>query len=546
MTHSKISNSSLLIIDDNTKRNIKLSILEGSFGTVMGTMIGGAFLTGFALTLGANDFTIGLLASLPLLANLVQIVGAYIISRVGSSKKVCITYVFFHRMLWASIILLPFVLLKSSLGDTKIWIFIILIAVSSICASITGISWLSWMTDLIPEEIRGRFFAKRNMAAQVVGMLVAVGAGRFIDLWKKAYISNDNMQSFGFAILFAFGTLFGLVCIFLLRKMSDPISVPQDSQSFVKQLINPLMDKKFLLFIIFSVAWGFSVGIVGPFFSVYMIKHLSVPFSVITLLGVAAGISGIVGTRLWGNLMDRIGPKLLHILCGLGASIVPFLWIFASPDSYLILWFINIVSGFCWAGIGLASSNMMIALAPTEEKSIYFAVFAAITGLFGALAPIVGGSIGAFYNAKTLSLGFMQISGLGLLFLTSTLLRFASLSLLKNVDFKKDIPLAELLRSIQAWQKFAPIYNIQNLSVTSFQPFNNITTAITQGMLYTGNKIEGLWDRSQALSKDLSDKFQDIDLKVDTKLNRYEHFIENCLNKIGNLLKSLVKLFYRD
>ena len=97
----------------------------------------------------------------------------------------------------------------------------VLIAVSSVFASVTGISWTSWITDLIPGDIRGRFFAKRNIMAQMVGMTLAVLAGRFIDIWKDRY-SSDHMQSYGFAILFAIGLIFGFISIMILKKMSEP------------------------------------------------------------------------------------------------------------------------------------------------------------------------------------------------------------------------------------------------------------------------------------------------------------------------------------
>jgi len=70
------------------------------------------------------------------------------------------------------------------------------------------------MADLIPAKVRGRFFAKRNMVAQIVGMLVALLAGFFLDYWQ-GLSSDSQFKSYGFVYLFAIGTLAGLVSIFL-------------------------------------------------------------------------------------------------------------------------------------------------------------------------------------------------------------------------------------------------------------------------------------------------------------------------------------------
>jgi len=177
-------------LEHKLKRDMSMSILEGAFATLMGTLIGGAFLTGFAISLGADSFIIGILAAVPLLANVLQIFGSYLIDRIGDTKRVCIIYVILHRFFWFLIVISPFVLLRVQLYDIRIWIFVALLAVASIFASISSVSWNSWMADLIPEKVRGRFFAKRNMVAQIVGMLAALLAGFFLDYWQG--LSGDH------------------------------------------------------------------------------------------------------------------------------------------------------------------------------------------------------------------------------------------------------------------------------------------------------------------------------------------------------------------
>ena len=60
------------------RRGLRLSIVEGSLSNIHVTVCAGAFLTGFALLLGAGDFELGLIAALPFLGQLFQFVGAYL------------------------------------------------------------------------------------------------------------------------------------------------------------------------------------------------------------------------------------------------------------------------------------------------------------------------------------------------------------------------------------------------------------------------------------------------------------------------------------
>ncbi|MFW5976526.1 MAG: MFS transporter, partial [Bacillota bacterium] len=481
----KIQDPDFNNLDSNLKNDIKNSILEGSFGTIMGTLVGGAFLNGFALALGADNFIIGILASLPLLANLIQVIGSYIINKSGDSKKLCITFLFIHRIFWVFIILLPLFLFNTAFLDFRIWIFILLLGTASIFASLTSISWLTWMADLIPTNLRGRFFAKRNMIAQMAGMVFAVLAGNFIDTWKTIFPDN-TIQTYGFTILFAIGTIAGLICIYLLKRMNPPDIKKKNTNDFLSQLKLPLLDSNFKFFIIFSVIWGFSVGIAGPFFSVYMIDTLFIPFSIISLFGVAAGLSSILGMRLLGKMTDFLGPKPLYMFCGLGASILPFLWIFASPYNYSIIWLINIISGFCWAGIGLASSSMIMNLAPSEHNSVYFAVFAAITGLSGALAPILGGFLGKIFQGVNLSFGFISISNLRILFLISCISRFLSLLLLKPIHLKENMTIKEIFNNYKSLSLSFP----QNMyfSITSY--IGNLNKVMNRGIINIERNVE--------------------------------------------------------
>ncbi len=496
MQFLNLDDPDFLKLDKELKSDIKYSIIEGSLGTIMTTLIGGAFLTGFALVLGADNFIIGILASLPLLANLIQIIGSYIISKAGNTKKICLTFLFFHRLIWAFIVLLPFFIFREGIYDIRIWIFVILLGTGSIFASMTSISWTSWMADLIPRNIRGRFFAKRNIVAQLVGMVLAVIAGRFIDIWRN-YFTDSLTQSYGFALLFALGTVFGFIGIMVLKKINQPQLKPRPEQKFFSQLKKPFIDSAFRNFIIFSVVWGFSVGIAGPFFAVYMIQSLKIPFSIITLFGVVAGLSSIFGMKIIGKLIDSIGPKPLFILCGTGAALLPGLWLLATPENYFIIWIINIISGFCWAGIGIVSSSMMMNMAPVKYNSVYFAVFSAITGLSGALAPILGGYLGLIFTRYTINLGLFSISGLKILFLLSSICRFSSLLLMRSIKISENASVREVFNNFTAWQRNVPINTY--FSITGY--IGNVNMIMNRGVVNVRKNLEKVINSGKKVRK---------------------------------------------
>ena len=65
-------------------------LLESGLSFANFTLLNGMFLIGFALLLGADELMIGILASIPLFANILQVFSAFIIDKTGSKKNTTI------------------------------------------------------------------------------------------------------------------------------------------------------------------------------------------------------------------------------------------------------------------------------------------------------------------------------------------------------------------------------------------------------------------------------------------------------------------------
>ena len=77
-------------------RALKYSNWDAVYATAFAILTGGAFLTGFALYLKANDFWMGIIFSVPMLAGLFQIVSSYFVELSGNRKKI-LRYLFVDR-----------------------------------------------------------------------------------------------------------------------------------------------------------------------------------------------------------------------------------------------------------------------------------------------------------------------------------------------------------------------------------------------------------------------------------------------------------------
>jgi MFS family permease len=444
----------------NLKRGLRDATLDGSFYSVMTSLTNGVFLTGFALALGSSHFEIGVIASLPLLAPMLQLPASPLLAR-RRLKRICLWTSFLGRSVWVPIALLPLIAMSSS-SHSLVWTLIFGMAVYHISASIAGVSWISWMADLVPEKIRGRYFGNRNVAIGAVGMIATLGGGLLVKrygVWFKPEVM------IGFTFLFLVALVFGYMSIIFLRKIPfDPGFQETTQRSLSRSLSTVLVDKRFLIVILFSSCWGFGVNLASPFFTVYMFQDLHLGYETVAIYTVLNLATNLLGMWFWGRASDRYGNKPVMQSMGLLAAMLPFLWVFVTPVTVPYLApFNHLLAGFCWAGINLTSVNLLLKLARKGDQAVYLSVHAFACSLFIALGPLAGGMLSGHFSHLYLTLGGLHIYHLHFVFIVSTLLRYGSLILLQWVHEPKEVPASAMIKALSNIKRLSTMMGLQPL-----------------------------------------------------------------------------------
>ena len=414
-------------------RALNFSIIDGALSAIMGSLAGGIFLMGFALKiLKASPAQIGILAALPMFANLIQIFGSYLIEKTGKKKMLCFLCVILSRLLWILIVILPFKIF-APLADFRVLVLVAVIAASSLLGSLSGVAWLAWMSDLVPEGIRGSYFGKRNMIASACGMVFVLLGGKFITTWSSRFSENNP---YGFIIIFAVGLMVGLIATWFLFSIPETEGIKKEKESGFDFAIflKPLKDRNFLTLILFVSAWMFAIQLAAPFYGVFMIENLKIDFSTLTIFGTFATFATLFMMKIWGPISDKLGNKPIIIVSGWILILIPFIWILALPGKYYLPVLIaHILTGAFMAGAALSQFNILIKLSPKEGRSVYLALFAAITGFVGAIAPIIGGGLLKIFEGFSLAILNYNISNLHLIFIISSVLQIATIFFILKV-----------------------------------------------------------------------------------------------------------------
>jgi len=398
--------------DDLTRKEIKgglnNSIKDGAFASAMGG-ITSTYITPFALQLGANNSEVGFVNSVPqLLSTVVQSFSGKYIDR-KNRKKITNNFALISRVLLVPIALIPFIFI-----NFKITSLIILLALSQSTASISNLAWSSWMGDLVPEKIRGRYFGKRNMIASITAFITTLLGGWILGLYNGDY---------GFAIIFLLATIFGLLSNYFLNKIPEPSYFMYKHKGhkislYMKDFLKDL--KKYRNFSKFTLHMSlitFAVNLAGPFFIIYMLDSIKIGYQWYAVATAASVITTILMQPYWGKLADKFGDKTIMSVCNILIIFYPFFFLFVRNPIDIIL--VNLYSGFAWSGFDLTSFNYLLDITPPEKRPAYIGNYKFMTGLALFAGPLIGGFLADFSTG----INFLVWSGLQIVFIVSFVLR---------------------------------------------------------------------------------------------------------------------------
>jgi len=407
---------------------LKNSIKDGAAYSAMDG-ITSTYSTPFALALGANNAEIGLLSSIPnFFITLSQpFTGKFIEKR--SRKIVCQSLSLVQRLIWLPIILMPFFF-------GKVWLFIVLVTLSSVSLSFANTAWSSWIGNLVPESIRGRYFGKRNTIQSVFSFSTTLIAG-----WILGFMNN----LFGFSVIFFLAFIFGLFSYFYLTRIPEA-SYKSEHESKSLSVLDILRDfrkySNFYPFTLHMSLFSFAVNIASPFFTVYMLSIMHIGYEWYAIVVATELLIRIFLHRYWGKLSDRFGDRTIMTLCNILIVFYPFFFLFVTNPFQLIL--ISIFSGIVWSGFDLTTFNYLLDVTPPEKRPSYIANYKFIVGISLFLGPLIGGLLSQCFVNMTI----LWLSGLQIIFLLSFILRGITTAYgipkLKEVRAKRVLPVSNV------------------------------------------------------------------------------------------------------
>ncbi len=360
------------------RKSLDLSIKDGvAFAATTG--FGDNYINPFAVALGASNFQIGLLSSIPqFLPAIMQLKVADVTERIGSRRKIIVRSVFFHAFMLLPIAFVPYLPKFFQVGA-----LVGFCTLYMLFASLAGPAWGSLIADLVPAGKRGVFFSKRSRLIGIVTLATTFLAGYILHLFKVRLLM-------GFTVIFFLAMIARYIsCYFLSRMYEPPLEVKSEHYFSFGAFLRRLNVGNFGKYVIFQSSFNFAVFIASPFFPVFMLRDLGFSYLTYTIIVTTVPLATILSISYWGRYSDVLGNRRVMGICSIVISVLPSLWIVSHQVYFLIG--IQVLAGFFWGGFNLCSSNFIYESAIPEKRTRCISYFNTINGLAICLGNLLGG-----------------------------------------------------------------------------------------------------------------------------------------------------------
>lgn len=491
---------------EKTKKN---SIKDGAgWGVMFG--FGEQYISPFAIKLGASNSEIGFLSSIPtFISSIFQILGAKLTDNWRNRKKVVLLAVFIQILILMPLFIIP-------LLTKNVILLIVFFTIYLICANVTGPAWSSWIGEVVPENQRNKYFAKRNKIVMIFTLISILIAGMIL-----YYFTDENIW-LGFGILFVIATIGRIVSLIYLFKQHEPKYEPSNDKTTFFEFIKNINGTNFSKFVIFRSLLAFAVMIGSPFLAVFLLKEFQFSYLRYTLIILTPMIAKILTMSYWGKYSEKVGTKTILFASGILVSIIPLGWFVVgyfvqSRDvAFMILLISEFIGGFAWAGVELATFNFMLETLDAKVRTKYFAYFNVIFGFF----VMIGGLIGALILKiiQDANIFKLSIHGLLVVFFLSFILRLVVI-----IYFEKQI------RDIK-------VKSLNNghiyYELVVAKPLNAIVNNTNSVLIMTESKIKKFNEEIISMTNPINPIIENAIKNIDGKLDKAENIRKKISPKV--------------
>lgn len=408
-------------------RILVLFAAEGLLITLVNNLVGN-YNNLFAARLGANDFELSLVITLPqLVGMLVLIPGGILTDRMSNKRDMIIMAL---SMISGAYFLIGF---TPMLGSAGLAAFLLLISVSSAPMTVYNVAWQAYFSDVVArQEARNSILSVRNGINFLTGVVVPLSCGAIL---AAAATTKDKLLCHQIFVWLAAMLL--ILQIIVLKRINGGQNNSPGGMKFkdIKSALTEIVkNKRFLGFAFVALFFYMSWQIDWTLYFLGEVNYLDMNEAWLSYASIGGAIVQFVTIRFWSRLNMKMGVRFPIIFGGLGLTLFPLIMIFCLglPGNVGRPMFVgmNSIANFAFATIYLNIPLMLLQVLPEKNKTLNISLYTMLTMLSNAFMPMAGVAVyramGAdlkAYKAVYLIVFAMRIAAAALWFIRWWMLR---------------------------------------------------------------------------------------------------------------------------
>ncbi|MER2128708.1 MFS transporter [Solibacillus sp.] len=355
--------------------NEKMSIYHG-MASAVAQNTSNSYIPIFAMTiLGATNYQVGLISSLPPLVALVMTLpAAILLNRAIEQKKLVAFSVVAARFIFLLIAFVSYV--PGSFGS---WLLLGLIATMSIPNTMANMGWQSFIGNLIEENRRAQFFSDRNRLLTIVGLIVTLTIG--------VVMKDVTTNKLAYQILFMFTFVVGLVELYFILKHDEPKREIQDEKKRAMDW-SIFKHKQYVLFLAVALLFNFGWQMAWGLFNIYNVRYAEATIFWVSMFNVANMLAQIASFGLWKKWSQKYGNMRVFVWVAFGMSTAPLLTVLSTNLYYLTA--MMMLSGIFVSGTVLILFNLLLENSPKEVRTYCITTYNVLLAIIAFTAPQIG------------------------------------------------------------------------------------------------------------------------------------------------------------
>jgi hypothetical protein len=252
------------IEDPDIRKGLYYSVLDGLLWACM-FGVSENYIVPFIVFFGASVMQVSLLQGLSQLgAGLAHLSGTKVLGLFKQRKQLLVLATRLHALTWV------FVFALTAITKSP-WFALIFFVAGFFFGSISGPGWLSWMNDIMPKEIRGEYWGRRNRVMGLTQLFSISFAGILLQIAR-----THDFETLAYGILFSLGFIFRFGSTFFQKRQYEPpMLVTEESKSFKFRIfIEKLFTTNFGRFVLFHILLSFAINLSAPIVPVYLLSKL--------------------------------------------------------------------------------------------------------------------------------------------------------------------------------------------------------------------------------------------------------------------------------